>query len=85
MFQFCNIKSEEFIVLSKLNIGDGGKISGIKAHSKEFLQYLEKMHLTIGQKIIIQDKISFDGSIILKINNQEKSISREVAQNLLIG
>jgi DtxR family Mn-dependent transcriptional regulator len=80
-----NIKSEEFIVLAKLNIGDGGKISGIKAHSKEFLQYLEKMHLTIGQKITVQDKISFDGSIILKINNQEKSISREVAQNLLIG
>jgi DtxR family Mn-dependent transcriptional regulator len=80
-----NIKTEEFIMLSKLNIGDSGKISGIKTHSKEFLQYLEKMKLTIGQKIILVDKISYDGSVILNIENQEKSISREVAQNLLIG
>jgi DtxR family Mn-dependent transcriptional regulator len=80
-----NIKTEEFILLSKLNIGDSGKISGIKTHSKEFLQYLEKMKLTIGQKIILVDKISYDGSVILNIENQEKSISREVAQNLLIG
>jgi DtxR family Mn-dependent transcriptional regulator len=80
-----NIKTEAFIVLSKLNIGDSGKISGIKAHSKEFLQYLEKMNLTIGQKITLLEKISFDGSVILKINDQEKSISREVSQNLLIG
>jgi DtxR family Mn-dependent transcriptional regulator len=80
-----NIKTEEFVMLSKLNIGDSGKISGIKTHSKEFLQYLEKMKLTIGQKIILVDKISYDGSVILNIENQEKSISREVAQNLLIG
>ena len=79
------LKSLELITIAKMNIGQCGKISGVSEHSKDFLQYLEKTGLTLGQEINVIDKITFDGAVIVGINQREQTISREVAKNLLIS
>ena len=79
------LKSQELISISKMNIGENGKISGVTAHSKDFLQYLEKTGLILGENIKIIDKINFDGAVVIALNNKEQTISREVAKNLLIA
>jgi DtxR family transcriptional regulator, Mn-dependent transcriptional regulator len=79
------LKSQELITIAKMNIGEQGKISGVREHSKDFLQYLEKTGLTLGCQIHIIDKIAFDGAVIVGINKIEQTISREVAKNLLIS
>lgn len=79
------LKSQEVLPIHKLQIGDSGIISGVKEHSKAFLQYLEKAGLTLGETIMIVDKIDFDGSVIINIHQKEQNISREVAKNLLIA
>lgn len=79
------LKSQEVLPIHKLHIGDEGIISGVKEHSKAFLQYLEKTGLTLGETIKILDKVDFDGSIIINIHEKEQNISREVAKNLLIA
>ncbi|MDA9555846.1 metal-dependent transcriptional regulator [Pelobium sp.] len=79
------LKSQELVPVSKMNIGDEGKISGVREHSKNFLQYLEKTGLTLGCLIKIVDKIAFDDSVIIEIHSKEQTISREVAKNLLVA
>ena len=79
------LKSQELITISKMNIGEHGKISSVTAHTKDFLQYLEKTGLILGENIKIIDKINFDGAVIIAFANKEQTISREVAKNLLIA
>ncbi|MEO5911936.1 MAG: metal-dependent transcriptional regulator [Pelobium sp.] len=79
------LKSPDLVPVSKMLVGESGKISGVREHSKEFLQYLEKTGLILGQSIMIKEKIPFDGSIILSMEEKIHTISREVAKNLLVS
>lgn len=79
------LKSPDLVLVSKMQVGASGIISGVREHSKEFLQYLEKTGLLLGQSIIIKEKIPFDGSIIITMEERTQTISREVAKNLLVS
>ncbi len=60
-------------------------ISGVSEHSSVFLKLLEKIGLTLGTKIRVAERIEFDGSIMLIVNDHaERTISREVAKNILV-
>lgn len=79
------IKHKKLVKISDLQAGESGTISGVSEHSSLFLKLLEKLELTLGTKIIVRELIEFDGSIMLTINqNIERSISREVAKNILV-
>lgn len=79
------LKSQVLTPVSKLKSGENGIISGVKEHSKDFLKYLEKAGLLLGERLKVIDIIDFDGSIVIEINNHEQMISKEVAKNLLIA
>lgn len=80
------IKNDELVSLSSLQTGRGGIIMGVRQHTPVFLQYLEKMGLTIGKQIKIIEIVEFDHSTIISINNNEQtiSISRDAAKNILV-
>jgi DtxR family Mn-dependent transcriptional regulator len=78
-------KAHELKPVSSLEVNKGGIISGVREHTTIFLQYLEKMHLTIGQKIKITEINTYDHSMTLQVEGQKIHISREVANNLLIA
>lgn len=80
------IKNTSVKTVSNLSLGDNGIISGVKEHSATFLQYLEKMDLTIGRKICVEEIIAFDEMVIVRLENNEKiNISKEAAKNILIS
>ncbi len=79
------LKSEELIPVSKLKVGDVGIISGVREHSKEYLKYLEKTGLILGESLTILEIIKFDGSVMVLVKDREQMISRDVAKNLLIA
>lgn len=83
----CNglFKAHELKPVSTLHADQSGIISGVRDHSSSFLQYLEKMQLTIGKKIIIADVNDYDHSVTLQLEARKIHISREVANNLLIS
>lgn len=78
-------KSHELKPVSALLINENGIISGVRDHSTAFLQYLEKMQLTIGKKIKITEINDYDHSLTLQVADNKIHISREVANNLLIA
>jgi DtxR family Mn-dependent transcriptional regulator len=80
LFKAYNLKP-----VSAIAVNEGGVISGVGEHSTAFLQYLEKQSLTIGKSITVLEIVEFDHSVLLKTENKEIQISREVANNLLIA
>ncbi|MDB5140043.1 MAG: ideR [Mucilaginibacter sp.] len=80
LFNIHNLKP-----VAAIGVNETGVICGVRDHSKEFLQYLEKQELTIGKNILILEVIEFDRSMILEMENKKIQISREVANNLLIS
>ncbi|MGZ3752687.1 MAG: metal-dependent transcriptional regulator [Mucilaginibacter sp.] len=78
-------KAHELKPVSTLVVNESGVISGVRDHSTAFLQYLEKMQLTIGKKIKIAEINDYDHSVTLLVEDKKVHISREVANNLLIA
>jgi DtxR family Mn-dependent transcriptional regulator len=79
------IHQKKLVRISDMVQEQGGTISGVSEHSSVFLKLLEKMGLTLGTKITISELIEFDGSIILNVDEtSERTISREVAKNILV-
>ena len=70
--------------LNKLRSGSKGKVMGVTIDEKSFLEYLTKLNISIGTKIEIIEKISFDQSISINIENTNQHISNDVARHLLI-
>lgn len=60
-------------------------IVGVDEHSTEFLQYLDRLELTLGTHIELLERITYDGSVRIRIGQQrEQIVSHKVAQNLYI-
>jgi DtxR family Mn-dependent transcriptional regulator len=80
------IKSNELKPVSLLTVNSSGIIMGVREHAPAFLQYLDKLQLTIGKKIQVMDIISYDQSVVLSLNDHSSvTISREVAKNILVS
>ncbi len=71
--------------LSLFNINDNCVMTGVVDHSASFLQYLDKMDLTLGNEIKIKDVVAFDKSLQITINKKNLCfISNDVAKNILV-
>ena len=80
-----NIHEVRLSALSESPVNKKTVVRSVKDGSPSFLQYLSKIGVSIGAKISILDKIEFDGSLEVLINNKNKAfISRHAAENLLV-
>lgn len=74
-----------FTKLIELKVGDSGTITGVSQHTSPFLKHLEKLGLTLGKQIKINDVTDFDGSVEILVADKQINISREVAKHILIS
>ena len=58
---------------------------GVTIDEKSFLDYLTKLNINIGTTLCIIEKIDFDNSINILIENKETHMSNDVAKHLLIN
>jgi DtxR family Mn-dependent transcriptional regulator len=80
-----NIARHKELTLADLSIGDKGVVVGVKEHSKSFLNYLDQMELVLGTEVDVIDKVEFDNSMTLKINEKlGATISNQASKNLYI-
>lgn len=80
-----NFTYRQQVALAELKIGDRGIVVGVQEHSTTFLQYLDKMKLTLGAQIEVIDKFEYDESIKVKIvDSSEINLTDKVSQNLFI-
>lgn len=72
------------ILLSEAVVGMKAIVMGVEDDQTEFLQYLNKIGLHLGTQIDILDKLSFDGSIIVSIDERQVQFSITIAKQISI-
>ncbi len=78
--------AREKIQLSELDEGTAATVIGLKETSSVFLQFLDKAGIYLGVRIKILEKIAFDRSREIQIDNKKvQVISSEAAQNIFVA
>ena len=78
------IKKIEKQLLSEIEVGKTITCIGVKDTSVDFLQYLNKLNISLGTKMKVIDKEPFDGTLKIEINNSVLVISDKIANNLYV-
>lgn len=79
-----NIHRDQKILLTHVNAQVVCACIGVKDSSSGFLKYLDKHGIALGTRIEILSKEIFDDSMILKIEDKELAISKDVANNIYV-
>ncbi|GAB3661219.1 metal-dependent transcriptional regulator [Echinicola sediminis] len=83
--EFGDVKARPRLPLNELMVNEGGQIVAVKDSSAAFLRYLDKVGAYIGARIKILDKVEFDGSLEILVDNKKTLfMSKDVAGNILI-
>lgn len=78
-------KAKPQVALGDCEIGHDGIVVAVKDVSAAFLQYVDKIGAYIGVRVRVLDKIEFDGSLEILIDNKKTVfVSKEVAENIWI-
>ena len=79
-----NFQKIEKRLLSTLDEQESGICVGVNDSSSEFLKYLSKYEISLGQKFKVLSKEPFDGSSIILVDGKEISISNKISNNIYI-
>lgn len=71
-------------LLSDIELHQEAKIIAVKDNSSAFLQYADKIGITIGQKVKIIHCEEFDQLLTLELANESKIISKKFAENIFV-
>ncbi len=72
--------------LSEVEIGKQVVIVGVENSDSSFLKHLDKINISLGTKIVVNDKNDFDGLMQVElVGNGQVHISSQVADNLLVS
>ncbi|MEZ4917934.1 MAG: metal-dependent transcriptional regulator [Saprospiraceae bacterium] len=72
-------------LLSKLQPGFKGHITGVENHSSDFLQYLNQQGLLLGKGLELLERYPYDQSVRVRLEDgRELTLSDKVTQNLYL-
>lgn len=82
--EYGDVRARPRVALNEMEIDQTGQIVAVKDSSAAFLRYLDKVGAYIGARIKILDKVEFDGSLEILVD-QKKTLfmSKDVAANIL--
>ena len=73
------------ILLGEMKAEEKGVIVGVNDHTSDFLQYLDRMQLTLGTEIRLLERYAYDDSVKIVLEDQQEIvISKKVSQHLFI-
>jgi DtxR family Mn-dependent transcriptional regulator len=71
--------------LSEVEIGESCKVGSVRDTSTPFLKYLKQLNVGLGTKIKVLEKMEFDQSLTIIINDGEpKTVSSKMTDNILV-
>lgn len=74
------IPHTHYKLLSKSDAGKNYIIAKVNDASKEILQYLKKIGLTLNSNISVNEKIDFDGSVLISHEGKKHLLSKRMAE-----
>ncbi len=80
------INSQPQLPLAGLKKNRTAQVAAVRDSSKLFLQYMDKIGAYIGAKVKVVDKIPYDDSMEISVDNAECIfVSKQVSQNILVS
>ncbi len=79
-----NLHTIEKILLSNCDKGQEGICIGVNDSSSDFLQFLDKQKIELGQHIKVIEREPFDKSLVIEVQGKTMTISNKIASNLYI-
>ena len=77
-----NIKSKP---LSEMKKRSKSTMTGVIDHSSHFLRFLDSIHLSLGDEIVVDEITGYDSSMRVRINKKSSSfLSQQVTKNILV-
>lgn len=70
--------------LSECTPGDVVTVSRVSDENSELLLHASRIGLALNSKLTVQEKKTFDGSLLVKIGSRRHFISKEVAQAVFV-
>ena len=70
--------------LADCNVNDSGIIIRVSDDSPEVLQLLSKLGLGLNTKVLVTQKVKFDGSVIIKVGNREIPLSPVMSKSIYV-
>ena len=67
-----------------MEVKQSGICVGVNDSSSDFLKYLDKNNISLGHKIVVLSKESFDGSLTILINSKKITVSKKISNNIYI-
>jgi len=61
------------------------KISRVEDRNPEIIKYLSKINISLNKEISIVDKLDFDGSVIINVDNVNHSLSEKLVNHIFIS
>jgi DtxR family Mn-dependent transcriptional regulator len=65
-------------------IGHECTVIGVKNNTASFLQYVDKVGLSINKQVKIISRQQYDDSIEIEVNNKRSNVSQKFAENIVI-
>ncbi len=77
-------KSKTVVAVTELKENDSAKVIRVNDDVKNLLSYITKIGISLGKEILIKDRLEYDGSVLIKIDNKEINISNKIASNIFV-
>jgi DtxR family Mn-dependent transcriptional regulator len=59
-------------------------VQRVNDSNPEILRYASRLGIALNQKIKVKERVSFDGSLRVRVGGQERFISSKLAQNVFV-
>ncbi|RAU81986.1 metal-dependent transcriptional regulator [Pontibacter arcticus] len=80
------MKQKKQKLLAELEVGTVGRVVGVNDSQPLFLQYLDKMGIGLGSSIQVLDKIAYDNSMEIMLNETKSMVlSSEASRNIFLS
>ncbi|MCC6865557.1 MAG: metal-dependent transcriptional regulator [Ignavibacteria bacterium] len=80
-----NIAPTHFKLLQNAEPGKEYIIAKVKDSSIEILQYLSKIGVKLNTKIVLDERIDFDGSVLITVEGKKNLLSHIMAEQIFVA
>lgn len=77
-------ESPEIICLTDAEIAREYVVQKVNHESKEIMEYFTKLGIELYSELTIVDRLNFDNSVFIRVNNSEFTLSSQIASKLFV-
>jgi len=79
-----HVTDTENFILSEARAGSAYIVSKVNDTSDEVLKYISSIGIKLNSIILVTEKLGFDESILVTLNNGEYLLSKKIAENIFV-